>query len=211
MKTIMDRAFERYDRELVSFARKNNLTLPGIGTLRGQALALMSHPSNRGKVHLTRDDAVEFFNNIGRNTKDAIQAFNKPLGLKRIKKRGVYCLEYPFKLDTVDIEKRKDMNISGDKDSLINSIKQWWLDNLVNVPNKNWHIGHLDPTIPDSSENNLAYQPPIQSKYRDRFKWCSKFHRMWPTTKELLPKFDKYYTEQEQLEIYEHLKKKFDQ
>lgn len=204
--------FERYDRELLAFARKNDLVLPGIDTQKGQALALLSHPSIRGRVYLTRFDTDEFFENIGMYTSDSIQAFNKPFGLKRIKKkRGTYCLEYPFKLDMNDIEKRKDMNVTGNRDCLINSIKQWWMDNLVNIPNRQWHIGHLDPTISDSTENNLAYQPPIQSKYRDRFKWCPLFHRMWPTTKELIPKFDRYYTENEQMEIYEHLKKKFDQ
>jgi hypothetical protein len=196
-----------YNQELVLFFKSNELHLPNISTAKGQALALMSHPSIRGRVHIRRKDAVQFFENIGMSTSDAIQHFNKATGLKRIKMRGVYCLEYPFVCDLVDIEKRKGMTIDGDRNSMINSIKNWWLSKLVNIPNNEWHIGHLDPTIEDSK---LAYQPPIQSKYRDRFKWDEYFVKMWPTTKELLPRFNRYYTEAEQREMYDFLKQKFD-
>ena len=78
------------------------------------------------------------------------------------------------------------------------------------MPNEEWQIGHLDPTINDASEKNLAYQPPIQGKYRDRFKFDAFFLKMWPTASELVPKINEFYTEKEQKMIYEALKQKFE-
>jgi hypothetical protein len=124
--------------------------------------------------------------------------------------RGLYCIQYPFETDTTDLDKRKGVSISGDKNSFINTIKDWWKKNLIDVPNKEWQIGHLDPTINDASEKNLAYQPPIQGKYRDRFKFDAFFLKMWPTASELVPKINEFYTEKEQKMIYEALKQKFE-
>ncbi len=126
-----------------------------------------------------------------------------------MKKKGLYCLEYPFQADTTHLDKRKGVSISGDKHTIIQSIKDWWKKNLVDVPDEEWQIGHLDPTIDDASEKNLAWQPPIQGKYRDRFKWDAYFMKMWPTSKELIPHINDYYTEMEQRELYKALKKKF--
>jgi hypothetical protein len=139
-------------------------------------------------------------------TKDSIQQFNKATGLKRLKMAGYYCLQYPFESDTTDLDKRKGVSISGYKTSFINTIKDWWKKNLIDVPNEEWQIGHLDPTINDASEKNLAYQPPIQGKYRDRFKFDAFFLKMWPTAKELIPNFKEYYTESERKEILKALK-----
>jgi hypothetical protein len=202
--------FEVYPSDLLVFAKEQNLALLPLTSMRGQALALMSQPEVRGQKHLGRDEAVKFFQNIGMETTDAIQQFNKATGLKRLKMRGYYCLQYPFESDTTDLDKRKGVSISGDKNSFINTIKDWWKKNLIDVPNKEWQIGHLDPTIPDSSEKNLAWQPPIQGKFRDRFKWCPLFQRMWPTAKELIPKFNEYYTEAERKDMLAALKKEFE-
>lgn len=202
--------FEDYPPDLVVFAKEKKLTLLPLTSMKGQALALMSQPEVRGQKHLGREEAVKFFKNIGMETTDAIQQFNKATGLKRMKMRGNYCLQYPFDYDTTDIDKRKGVSISGDKNSYINTIKDWWKKNLIDVPNEEWQIGHLDPTIDDASEKNLAYQPPIQGKYRDRFKFDAFFLKMWPTTSELVPKIDEFYTDKEQKIIYEALKEKFE-
>ncbi len=93
---------------------------------------------------------------------------------------------------------------------ILNGIKKWYLDTITNIPNDEWQIGHLDPTIPDASENNLAYQPPIQSKYRNSFKWDFMFFKMWPTADEWIPKMDKYHTETEQKKMLVALKAKFE-
>jgi len=202
--------FEVYPSELLEFAKEHKLSLLPLTSMRGQAIALMSQPEVRGQKHLIRDDADKFFKNIGMETKDSIQQFNKATGFKRIEMKGKYCLQYPFESDTTDLDKRKGVSISGDKNSFINTIKDWWKKNLIDVPNEEWQIGHLDPTINDASEKNLAYQPPIQGKYRDRFKFDTFFLKMWPTASELVPKINEFYTEKEQKMIYEALKQKFE-
>ena len=202
--------FEVYPSDFMRFAEENNLRLPGLKYKNGQALALMSQAEVRGQKHIGRDEAVKFFNNIGMETKDAIQHFNKATGLKRLKMTGYYCLQYPFESDTTDLDKRKGISISGDKNSIIDTIKGWWMKNLIDIPYDEWQIGHLDPTINDSSEKNLAYQPPIQGKFRDRFKFDPFLIKMWPTAGELIPKIDEFYTDKEQKIIYEALKQKFE-
>jgi len=205
-----NKMFVAYPEELQKFCDENKIKLPGIETLRGQAYALMGQPEVRGQLHLSRTETFTFFKQIGVETDDAIQPFNKTIGLKRIKGRGLYCLVYPFETDTVDIDKRKGASIKGDRDSLIDRIKNWWRQNLVDVPNKDWQVGHLDPTIGDASEANLAYQPPIQGKYRNRFKWDALFQRMWPTAEEWISKMDTYHTEEEQKKMLAALKKKWE-
>jgi len=148
-------------------------------------------------------------------TPDSIQLFNKATGFKMLKTESIqklayYCLQYPFESDTTDLDKRKGASISGDKNTSINATKEWFKKNVIDVPNEKWQIGHLDPTIADASEKNLAWQPPIQGKYRDRFKFDAQFLKMWPTAKELVPKMNKYYTENEQKMMYEALKQKFE-
>ena len=204
--------FEDYPEDFVQFCNEHGIELKNIKSKMGQAYALMSQPEVRGQKHLTRPEAEAFFRQIGYETGDAIQAFNKAVGLRRVKGRGLYCLLFPFETDLTDIEKRKGAKIGGDRDEQINFIKTWWRENLLDVPNHLWQIGHLDPTIPDSSETNLAFQPPIQGKYRDRFKWCPMFQRMWPTAKEWISKMNssEYHTEEEQREMYEALKTKFE-
>lgn len=204
-----NKKFEDYPADFITFCKENDIKLPGIDTLRGQAYALMSQSDVRGKKYLTRTEAIKFFQQIGLETDDSIQPFNKTIGIKRMKdKKAIYCICYPFELDKTDIDKRKGCSISGDRDAQINATKHWWMENLVNVPNKDWQVGHLDPTIPDSSEKNLAFQPPIQAKYRNRFKWDPYFHKMWPTADECIKNMNDYYTEEEQRKLYDALKKK---
>jgi hypothetical protein len=204
--------FEAYPDELREFAIENEIELPTITGKRGQALALMAQPEIRGQFYVDRKTAELFFKNINMYSADVIQAFNKSTGIKRMDVKGKYCLKYPFEADKVDIGKRKDANISGDRNLYINAVKEWHREYIIDVPNEKWQVGHLDPTIGDSSEKNLAYQPPIQGKYRDRFKFCKSFIKMWPTAKELVNKnkISIYYTEEEQKILYEALKKKFE-
>jgi hypothetical protein len=201
--------FEEYPSDFTAFAKEHDLTLPLLTSMRGQALALISQPEVRGQKHIGRNEADKFFLNIGMATTDAIQQFNKATGIKRLKMRGYYCLQYPFVADTTDLVKRKGASISGDKNAIIDSIKEWWRKHLVDVPNDEWQTGHLDPTIGDASEKNLAYQPPIQGKYRDRFKFDEYFLKMWPTAQELCAKMHEYYTEKEQMMIFAYFMQKF--
>jgi hypothetical protein len=205
-----DKKFEEYPPDLREFVKEKNIILPPLTTMRGQALALMAQPEVRGQKHLTRVEADKFCQQLGMGTKDSIQQFNKATGLKRLGMKGKYCLQYPFEADTTDLDKRNGAHISGDRDTAINAIKAQFQKNIIDPPNELWQLGHLDPTIPDSSEKNLAWQPPIQGKFRDRFKWCPLFQRMWPTAKELIPKFNEYYTEAERKDMLAALKKEFE-
>jgi hypothetical protein len=223
MTTLIDiskytEKFTEYPTELVDFINNDPMTvtnkykLPKLDSKSGQAIALMCQPEVRGQKHLKRKQCVDFFAQIKMLTDGGcdIQPFNKPkVPLKKIKVNGKYCLAYPFDGDWTNITKRKNAVISGDKDAQINTIKQWWRENLVDVPNEKWHTGHLDPTTPDASEANLAWQPPLQARYRNRFKWDTMFHKMWPTGQELMTKMDEYYTETEQKEIFVELMRKF--
>ncbi len=199
--------FDAYPADLVTFCAANNIPLKNIKSNQGQALALMAQPEVRGQQHLTRVETDLFFKQIGVKSRDSIQGFNKSFGLKQIEGNGIYCLEYPFVCDLTDIHKRIACKIDGDRDEKIEAIKQYWRENLVDVPNDKWQVGHLDPTIADASEANLALQPPIQGKTRNRFKWDPLFRKMWPTGKELISKMDEYYTKEEQQIILDYLSK----
>ena len=200
--------FLQYPEDLLSAAAEANLSLPGLTSKTGQALALMGQPGVRGEMYITRKEAEQFYSQIGMDSQDSIQMFNKNTVFKRLNlPKGRYCLEYPF---VIDLGKRKRVSIHGDRDACIDMIKKFWRDNLTEVPNSEWQIGHLDPTTNDNSQTNLTFQPPIQARYRDRFKWCPLFMKMWPTGDELVSKFNKYYTEQEQRHIYASLRTKFE-
>ena len=155
--------FLAYPADLLAVC-EGKLALPGVTTLRGQAIALMAQPEVRGQLYLTRDDTAKFFQQIGCETRDSIQPFNKEFGLVREKMHGRYCLKYPFVIDTTHLDKRSGAKVSGDKTTLIGRIKQFFRENIVEVPDDKWQIGHLDPTTADASESNLAWQPPIQGK-----------------------------------------------
>ena len=116
--------FTAFPEDFLEFCAKNGVKLPGIDSLKGQALTLMAQPEVRGQKHLGREEVKRFFEQIGLATDDAIQPFNKAAGLKRMKCRGMYCLVYPFETDMTDVEKRKGCSISGDKDTAVNIIKQ---------------------------------------------------------------------------------------
>jgi hypothetical protein len=205
-----DKKFEYYHFEVVFFAKEHKIRLPSLETMRGQALALMTQTEVRGQYYLTRKEATIFMGAIGMNTNDAIQQFNKATGFKRVSKKGKYCLEYPYKPDVIDIRKREGLSMSVNKNDFIDRVKNWWRSHLLDVPNEEWQIGHLDPTISDTNESNLAYQPPLQARYRDRFKWDTYFHRMWPTGKELMSNnnMNDYYTVEEQTQLCHFLMEK---
>ena len=204
--------FDAYPSDVLDFMTRNNQRLPALTSLVGQAYALMSQPEVRGKFYIERDDASVFFKSIGLETADSIQPFNKSnVALKKMDiKKGQYCLEYPYVLNTIDIDKRKGCTMNENRDDYINKVKKWWNDNLVNVSNDKWQLGHLDPTIPIGSSTNLAYQPPLQAKYRNRFKWDGLFHKMWPTGDEWITNMNEYHTEDEQKKMLVALKAKFE-
>ena len=199
--------FGAYPADFESECVKNKIKLPGINSLKGQAYALMAQPEIRGQKHLGRKETDAFFENIGMSTNDSIQQFNKTSqdGLVKLDVKNVYCLAYPFQFNMTDVKKRAPTNITipGDRDAQINHIKKWWKEKLIDVPNNEWQVGHLDPTREDGP---VAYQPPLQGNYKDRFKFDELFHKMWPTAKELISKPEDYYTKTELKQILAALK-----
>jgi hypothetical protein len=67
--------FDSYPNDILEFAKQNQITLPKISTLKGQALCLMSQNEIKGKIHITPEQATLFFKNVGIKSRDAIQAF----------------------------------------------------------------------------------------------------------------------------------------
>ena len=202
--------FAAFPAELVAFAAVEKLSLPKLSTQMGQALALLSQPENAGRRYCLREDCEAFLTALGFASGDPIQAFNKfpqcgfVMGSKP--RSGQYMLAYPFVADKTHLLKRKGAALSGDRDAAIEVVKDYWRKTVVDVPAEDWQLGHLDPTKGDATESNLAWQPPIQAKYRDRFKWDPMFRKMWPTGAELCARLLEYYSEEEQRALLAALK-----
>jgi hypothetical protein len=188
-----------------------HVTLPSLSSHMGQALALLAQPENAGLRFCTREDCDAFFTAIGMVSGDAIQAFNKfpqrGISLGSKPRSGQYMLPMPFRFELVHLAKRTGATLAAaDKSTAIQAIKDYFRTTIVDVPEEDWQVGHLDPTIGDASASNLAWQPPIQAATRDRFKFDATFRKMWPTGKELTENMDKYYTAEERRMIYLALK-----
>jgi len=80
---------------------------------------------------------------------------------------------------------RKNFKYDGTQESKnaeIDNIKSHLKHNYIEIPNKEWQLGHKNPDIEDNSNNNLVLQPPIQGKYRDNFIFIDTFTKI-PTPK----------------------------
>jgi hypothetical protein len=201
--------FTDYTVDFHAFVHKNGIEPPAVNTQSGQGIALLTCEENRGKYAL-REDLETFFTNIGRTTGDAIQSVNKceQWGLKRNPTRGKYSIPFPFEYIKLHVMKRKNAKIGGDKDEIINATKEFIKVNYLDVPNSLWQVGHKDPNNMDNTSNNLIYQPPIQGKYRDRYKFDNLGLTKYPTIAELNSNMQKYYTDEEETELYHILEKR---
>lgn len=203
--------YEKYPDNFIIFCNKNKLSPPKISSNSGQCLCLLLFNKNK---YATRKILTEFCKKINMQTVgDVIQYVNKTeqWGLKRsTEKRGYYKIPYPYKTITVNLNKRKNFKLSkkSDKNSKINSIKKYIKHYYLDVPNIEWQLGHKNPEIEDNTQNNLILQPPIQSKYRDRFIFFDVFTKM-PTIKELEINIDNYYNKEQQIKLLSILTKKF--
>lgn len=213
MELINELTFKKYieyNDEFLSFCNSNGVKIPNINSLRGQIVALMTSPENRNKF-INRESLNKFIKSIGLSSKDVIQAVNKTdqWGLKsETVSRQYYMIPFPFIYIDIHIKKRTLPKLTNRNDK-INFQKEFMIHNYINVPNDKWEVGHMDPNNPNVCEENLVYQPPIQSKYRDRFKFDNIGLLRYPTPQELSNNIDLYYSEEEQKKILNILLTKY--
>ena len=169
--------YNDYNVEFKSFCKEHNIKLPILKSKSGQVLALFTDQRNR-YIAIDRVMINGFLSNINEKSKDCIQLINKveQRGIKKITiARKYYMLIYPFVYYGLHVNKRLNFSHHLDynqKTTQIETTKQFLLDNYINIENEKWQIGHRDPSGNNSKEN-LVYQPPIQGKYRDRFKYTN--------------------------------------
>lgn len=203
--------FAEYSVDFKDFCDSNGITLPNINSIKGQVIALLTHEENRN-LYIDRPRLDSFLKRAGFASRDSIQAINKTdqWGLVHVTEdRKYYKIPYPFQFTDLHLKKRNLAKIGGGRDEKINFIKEYISVNYTDIKNDDWQIGHKDPNSTDSSEENLIYQPPIQGRYRDRFKFDDIGLTKWPTTRELENNFNKYYSDEEQMKILEILSSKF--
>lgn len=181
IKTISN----EYPTKFIKFCNDNKLTPPSTTTGNGKALCVMlANPNN----YLTRKECSEVCEKFKIKTDDTIQLFNKheQWGIKGSSHRGQYYIPTPYTLSN-KYKMRKDFKYDGTKESKnseIDNIKSHLRLNYVDVPNKDWQLGHKNPDSEDNSSNNLVLQPPIQAKYRDNYIFIDTFTKI-PTPKQL--------------------------
>lgn len=206
---ITFKKYTTYSDEFLSFCEENKIKIPNINSLKGQVVALMTNSDNRNKF-IDRELLDKFIMIVNMNSKDVIQAINKTdqWGLKsETIKRKYYTIPFPFVFVDIHIKKRTLPKLEN-RDDKIDFIKEYLIYNYIDIPNDKWEIGHMDPNDPDISEEKLVYQPPIQGKFRDRFKFDNIGLIKFPTPQELENNFDKYYSEEEQKTILNILLKR---
>ena len=203
---INDDFLNGYHPELVEFTSKNNLKLPGIKTGNGKALSAMSHNPNK---YWTRSETNQFIQKYHPTGGDSIQLFNKheQRGIKSSSERGKNYLVFPYELSKKHLM-RKDFKFDGteeQKNEEINKIKSTIQHDYIDVPNKDWELGHKNPDTTDNSSNNLVLQPPIQGKYRDNYIFLDTLTKI-PTPSKLFNMINSDnspYTKEQLLELKE--------
>jgi hypothetical protein len=182
---------KNYPIEFINFCDKNNLHPPTINSKRGKSLSVMLDNQDN---YWNRDTCNEFCSKFKIETKDSIQLFNKheQFGIKTSGEKGKYYIMYPFELSNKH-KMRKNFKFDGteqQKNSEIDKIKSTILNDYINVPNNKWQLGHKNPDSIDNTNKNLVLQPPIQSKYRDKYIFLDSITKM-PTPKTLKKLYEK--------------------
>ena len=170
MTEVTPKMILSYPDEFKQFVIRNNLKLPNISSGNGKALAAMLN--NKWKFWQA-DDCNAFCKLFNIQSRDPLQLFNKKAqnGFASCKEKGKNYICYPYRVSN-KWSMRQDFKYDGteeDKNKEINKIKKNILEDYVNQPNESWQLGHKNPFSSDSSSANLVLQPPIQSKYRDRY------------------------------------------
>ena len=192
-KKILEKNFviKNYPIEFINFCDKNNLHPPTLNSKRGKSLSVMLDNQDS---YWNRDTCNEFCKKFKIETKDSIQLFNKheQFSIKTSGEKGKYYIMYPFELSNKH-KMRKNFKFDGteqQKNSEIDKIKSTILNDYINVPNNKWQLGHKNPDSIDNTNKNLVLQPPIQSKYRDKYIFLDSITKM-PTPKTLKKLYEK--------------------
>lgn len=175
-----------YPSEFISFCKENSLKYPQISSNRGKCLTMMLHNPD---VFWDRETCNAFVEKFKLKTGDSIQLFNKHAqwGIKTSSEMGKYYITYPFQI-TNKHKMRKNFRYDGteqSKNDEIDNIKKHIHSNYIEPPPSEWQLGHKNPESTDNSVKNLVLQPPIQSKYRDKYIFIDTLTKM-PTPKTLI-------------------------
>lgn len=200
---LLQNRYLAYDEQFLIFVDEHKINIPNIKTMSGQILSLFTDNRNRF-IGITREMIDGFLGKLNLKSHDSIQLINKveQRGIKKLTfKRKYYMIIYPFEYYGLHINKRQNFahqssDIDRDREKQINLTKEYLLFNYINVPPEQWQCGHRDPSG-SNSQTNLVYQPPIQGKFRDRFKFDKVGLRLCPTLKELSKNILKYYSYEE--------------
>lgn len=170
--------------DFIKFCNQNNLKYPPIHTNKGKVLCAMV---NNKWNYWNRKTCDEFVKKFNIKTDDSIQLFNKhsQWGIKTSEEKGKNYIIYPYTLSNKH-KMRKDFKYSGtDLNENIEIIKSTIKADYIDVTNDKWQLGHKNPESIDNTSNNLIIQPPIQSKYRDRYIFIDTLTKI-PTPKTLI-------------------------
>ena len=186
----LDLDLNDYPEEFIKFCKKNELNYPDIKSGNGKALCAMLLTPNK---YWERESINAFVEKFNIKTKDSIQLFNKHAqwGIATSPNRGKNYILYPYELSHKNMM-RKNFKFDGTnekKNNAIDQIKKEILGDYVNVPNKDWQLGHKNPDSHDSSSKNLILQPPIQGKYRDNYIFIDTITKI-PTPKKLISMYN---------------------
>jgi len=170
---LIDKLPTDYPVEFKIFCDKNNIKLPKLTSSSGKAWCLMATYKYKYFNRKVCEQLAEKFNII---SNDIIQQFNK-VNQKGIKSnsdlydKGKSYIIYPYSLSNKH-KMRKKFKFSGtekEKNDEIDKIKSTIKIDYIDVPNSLWQLGHKNPGSTNNSNDNLILQPPIQSKYRDKY------------------------------------------
>jgi len=195
-----------YPTEFMKFCKSNNLKPPNPNSGNGKALSAML---NFNDFYWNRVTCDLFVKKFDIKTKDSIQLFNKheQWGIKTSGERGKNYIIYPYRLSNKH-KMRKNFKFNGterQKHEEIDKIKLNIKNDYIDIPNREWQLGHKNPESEDNMDNNLVLQPPIQAKYRDKYIFLDTLTKIPTpkTLKQLYENNDSPYTTEQLKELKE--------
>lgn len=193
-----------FPTEFILFCKNNQITIPKTNSGRGKALLAMINNIN---FYWTRRETDIFCKKFFIKTTDSIQLFNKfeQIGLKTNSgiETGKLYIRFPYEISN-KFKMRKDIKILNiDKKELVDNIKKTIIDDYINIDYTKWQLGHKNPEIEDNKESNLVLQPPIQSKYRDKYIFIDTLTKIpCPSELKRILKSKKVILSEEQIKNY---------